>query len=45
MPTPDGSAIRQSQASYTTDIQNGEIMGFYALVTDISRVKNAEQAA
>ncbi|MFA7403570.1 MAG: PAS domain-containing protein [Pelobacteraceae bacterium] len=44
IPTPDGSDIRYSQASYIPDIQDGEVMGFFVLVTDVSRIKIAEQA-
>jgi len=43
--THDGADIRYSQANYLPDAQNGEIVGFYVLVTDVSRIKNAEQAA
>ncbi|MEI6207631.1 MAG: response regulator [Desulfuromonadales bacterium] len=45
IPTPDGSTVRYSQASYIPDVRNGEFFGFYVLVTDISRAKNAELAA
>lgn len=45
IPALDGSHIRYSQASYIPDFQNGEVMGFYVLVVDISRAKAAEHAA
>ena len=45
IPAPDGSHVRYSQASYVPDFQNGEVMGFYVLVVDISRAKEAEHAA
>lgn len=45
IPALNGSRIRYSQASYVPDFQNGEVMGFYVLVVDISRAKAAEHAA
>jgi len=45
IPAPDGSEIRYSQASYIPDVHQGEILGFYVLVVDISRAKAAEHAA
>jgi PAS domain S-box-containing protein len=45
IPSPDGTSIRYSQASYIPDIQDQEVMGFYVLVTDITKVKAAEHAA
>lgn len=45
IPTPDGSGVRYSQASYIPDIHDGTARGFYVLVTDITKVKEAERAA
>ena len=45
IPTPDGSGVRYSQASYIPDIHDGTARGFYVLVTDITQVKEAERAA
>ena len=41
---PDGSH-RCSQVYYLPDRRGGEIQGFYVLVTDITNIKRAEQAA
>ena len=41
---PDGSH-RCSQVYYLPDRRGGEIQGFYVLVTDITNLKRAEQAA
>ncbi len=43
IPTPDGSSIRHSQASYIPDRYNDEIVGFYVLVTDVTAIKQAQQ--
>ena len=45
IPTPGGGEVRYSQASYIPDLDNGQVVGFYVLVTDISRTKKAELAA
>ena len=43
IPSPDGKIVRHSLANYIPDIVNGEILGFYVLVTDITAVKHAEE--
>ncbi len=42
IPTPDGAGIRHSLAQYIPDIVTGDVQGFYAIVTDISDIRNAE---
>lgn len=44
IPTPDGKAVRHSLAHYIPDIVNGEVQGFFVLVSDITAVKEAEAA-
>ncbi|NTV70562.1 MAG: PAS domain S-box protein [Azonexaceae bacterium] len=44
VPSPDGSHIRHSLAEYIPDIVDGEVLGFYVLVSDITPIKKAEQA-
>ncbi len=41
IPTPDGS-VRQSMATYTPDIVNGEVQGIIVHVADVSYLKNIE---
>lgn len=41
IPIPEGG-VRHSQAYYIPDIQDGEVRGFYVLVSDISAIKKAE---
>lgn len=43
IPLPDGK-IRHSLANYMPDVADGEVQGFYVLVTDITPLKNAEEA-
>lgn len=44
IPSLDGSGVRYSLAQYLPDIQDGEVKGFFALVSDISSTKSAELA-
>ena len=45
MPTPRPGEVRDSQVRYLPDIRDGAVVGFYALVNDISLVKAAEKKA
>ena len=40
-PNPDGS-VRNTFAHYIPDIRDGEVQGFFVLVTDVSGIKEAE---
>lgn len=42
IPTPDGSRIRHSLASYIPDFNDGEVCGFFVMVADITAIKEAE---
>lgn len=45
IPTPDGRQIRHSLAHYIPDIHDGEVAGFFVLVSDITAVKQAAALA
>jgi PAS domain S-box-containing protein len=42
IPTPSGE-VRHTQASYIPDVVDGEVRGFYVLVTDITERRRVEQ--
>jgi diguanylate cyclase (GGDEF)-like protein/PAS domain S-box-containing protein len=42
IPTPDGKQMRYALAQYIPDIVDGVVLGFYALVSDISFAKSTE---
>lgn len=42
IPSPDGQDFRYSLAKYIPDFRNGEVIGFSVIVSDISKIKNAE---
>lgn len=44
IPAPDGKTVRHSLANYIPDLVDGQALGFYVLVTDITAVKQAEEA-
>jgi len=39
---PRSNVIRYSQATYTPDVENGEVKGFFVLVTDVTERRNLE---
>ena len=42
IPRPDGSGVRHSLATYIPDIVDGQVIGFFVHVADITHVKNLE---
>lgn len=42
IPLPDGSGIRHALATYIPDIDNGEVLGFFVHVADVSYLKELE---
>jgi PAS domain S-box-containing protein len=43
IPIPDGSGVRHSLATYFPDIANGEVLGFFVHVADVTYLKNLEK--
>jgi len=44
IPRPDGSGVRHSLANYIPDIADGEVRGFYVLVTETTALHDAHEA-
>lgn len=44
IPDPEGGPARYSLANYIPDVADGEVRGFFALVTEISEVKRTQLA-
>jgi len=44
IPDPDGGPARSSMVNYTPDMADGNVRGFFVLVTDISDAKRAQLA-
>jgi PAS domain S-box-containing protein len=44
IPAPDGLSVRHSLAEYLPDAVDGEIRGFFAIVTDVSSITEAQIA-
>ena len=44
IPKPDGNGVRYSLTKYIPDIVEGEVQGFFVQVSDITSVKEAEEA-
>ncbi len=40
--SPDGKSVRHSIANYIPNIQKGKLLGFTAILSDITEIKNAE---
>lgn len=43
IPVPDGSGMRDSIATYTPDIQDGYVFGFFVHVADVTKLKAQER--
>src|SRR3954466_11650065 len=43
IPNLDGNGARETLATYTPDIVDGEVRGFFVLVADVSRIKLLER--
>lgn len=44
IPRPDGSGVRHSLANYLPDLVDGEVRGFYVLVTETTALHDAHEA-
>ena len=44
IPSPDGSRVRHSLANYIPDLVDGEVLGFYVLVTETTALNDAHEA-
>ena len=44
IPTSDGKQVRHTLARYIPDISDGEVQGFYAMVSDVTSLKQTETA-
>lgn len=42
IPSPDGAMVRYALADYIPNVVDGQVLGFYVLVTDITSIKQAE---
>lgn len=42
--SPDGQTTRYALADYTPNLVDGQVLGFYVMVTDITSIKRAEAA-
>lgn len=43
IPKPDGTGFRYSSAEYVPDVVDNEVIGFYAIVSDITPIVEAQQ--
>jgi signal transduction histidine kinase len=43
IPIPDGSGVRHSLATYIPDIKNGNVLGFFVHVADVTYLKDLEK--